>query len=155
MRLGIYHSHSPFVVSLPSNFIISRYGISTASSTRVGRCASSTAITPGSSRRASIEQEGAASDTWIIKGTDNLNDAGICYKNAFYVLLKEWFCGRDYTCTLLTKQKYEEILKLCLDLIDGANCRTLYIAGNKQAYKWATKYDAIVVGGRVQCLFCA
>jgi hypothetical protein len=93
-----------------------------------------------------IKQEGAVSETWIIEGTDNVDDAGICYKNAFYVLLKEWFRGRDYTCTLLTKQKYEEILKFCLNLIDGANCRTLYIAGNKQVYKWAAKYDAIVVG---------
>jgi hypothetical protein len=93
-----------------------------------------------------IEQEGAALDTWIVEGTDNLDDAGICHKNAFYVLLKEWFRGKDYTCTLLTKRKYEKILTFCLDLIDGANCHTLYITGNKQAYKWAAKYDAIVVG---------
>jgi hypothetical protein len=94
-----------------------------------------------------IEQEGAALDTWIIEGTDNLDDAGIRRKNAFYALLKEWFRGRDYTCTLLTKRKYEEmILKFCLELINGANCCTLYIAGNKQAYKWVVKYDAIVVG---------
>ncbi len=85
-------------------------------------------------------------DTWIIKGTDNLDDASICHRNAFYMLLKEWFRGRDYTCTLLTKQKYEEILKFCLDLINGADCCSLYIAGNKQVYKWAAKYDAIVVG---------
>jgi hypothetical protein len=51
-----------------------------------------------------IEQEDAELDTCIIKGTDNLDDAGICHKNAFYVLLKEWFRGRDYTCTLLTKR---------------------------------------------------
>ncbi len=44
------------------------------------------------------------------------------------------------------KTEYEVILKFCLDLINGANCRTLYIAGNKQAYKWAAKYEAIVVG---------
>ncbi len=93
-----------------------------------------------------IKQEGAALDTWIIEGTDNLDDSGICHKNAFCVLLKKWFCGRDYTCTLLTKQKYEEILKFCLDLIDGADYCTLYIAGNKQAYKWAANYDAFVVG---------
>ena len=93
-----------------------------------------------------IEQEGAELDSWIIEGTDNLDDAGIRHKNAFYALLKEWFRGRDYTCTLLTKRKYEEILKFCLDLINGADCCTLYIAGNKQAYKWAAKYDAIVVG---------
>jgi hypothetical protein len=55
----------------------------------------------------SIKQEGAALDIWIIECSDNLDDASICHKNAFYPLLKEWFLGRDYTCTLLTKQKYE------------------------------------------------
>jgi hypothetical protein len=54
--------------------------------------------------------------------------------------------GEDYTCTLLTKRKHDEILKFCLDLINSADCRSLYIAGNKQAYKWTAKYDAIVVG---------
>jgi hypothetical protein len=92
------------------------------------------------------KREGAALDIWIIEGTDNLDDAGIRHKNAFYALLKEWFLGRDFTCTLLTKRKYDEILKFCLDLINSADCRSLYIAGNKQAYKWAAKYDAIVVG---------
>jgi hypothetical protein len=42
-----------------------------------------------------IEQKDAELDTWIIKGTHNLDDAGICHNNAFYALLKEWFCGRD------------------------------------------------------------
>jgi hypothetical protein len=92
------------------------------------------------------KQEGAVLDIWIIEGTDNLDDAGIRHKNAFYALLKEWFRGRDYTCTLLTKRKYDEILKFCLDLINSADCCSLYIAGNKQAYKWAVKYNAIVVG---------
>ena len=58
----------------------------------------------------SMEQEDAALDIWIIEDTDNLNDASIRHKNAFYALLKEWFLGRDYTCTFLTKQKYK-ILK--------------------------------------------
>jgi hypothetical protein len=47
---------------------------------------------------------------------------------------------------LLTKWKYNEILQFCLDLIAGADPQSLFIAGNKQAYKWAAKYDAIVVG---------
>ena len=61
------------------------------------------------------------------------------------MLLNEWFKGRDYTCTLLTKQKYNEIRQFCLDLIDGNDARSLFLAGNKQAYKWAAKYDAILV----------
>ena len=32
-----------------------------------------------------IEQEGAELDSWIIEATDNLDDAGICHKNAFCV----------------------------------------------------------------------
>jgi hypothetical protein len=81
---------------------------------------------------------------WIVEGTDDLDESGVRHKNAFYVLLNEWFKGRDYTCTLLTKQKYNEIRQFCLDLIDGNDARSLFIAGNKQAYKWAAKYDAIV-----------
>ena len=82
---------------------------------------------------------------WIVEGTDDLDESGVRHKNAFYVLLNEWFKRRDYTCTLLTKQKYNEIRQFCLDLIDGNDARSLFLAGNKQAYKWAAKYDAILV----------
>ena len=75
-----------------------------------------------------------------------MDEAGVCHKNEFYELLKEWFQGRDYTCILLMKRKYNEILQFCLNLKSGALPWSLYIAGNKQAYKWAAKYDAIVVG---------
>ena len=86
-------------------------------------------------------------EVWVIEPTDGLDESGHCHKHAFYVLLNEWFQGRDYTCTLLTKQKHNEILQFCLDLTDVADARSLFIAGNKQAYKWVAKYDAIVVGG--------
>ncbi len=85
-------------------------------------------------------------DVWIMEAPGDLDDAAVCHKNAFYVLLKEWFDGKDYTCTLLTKRKYNKILQFCLELIGGADPWSLFIAGNKQAYKWAAKYDAIVVG---------
>ena len=49
-------------------------------------------------------QEGAALDIWKIEGTVNLDDAGICHKNAFYALLKEWFQRRDYTCTCISNK---------------------------------------------------
>ncbi len=74
-----------------------------------------------------------------------MDEAGICHKNEFYELLKEWFWGRDYTCILLTKQKYDEILQFCLDLMNGAHPWSLYIAGIKQAYKWLAKHDAVVL----------
>ena len=98
-------------------------------------------------RENSSRQETAlATEVWVIEPTDDLDESGLRHKHAFYVLLNEWFQGRDYTCTLLTKQKHNE-LQFCLDLINGADARSLFIAGNKQAYKWAAKYDAIVVGG--------
>ena len=77
-----------------------------------------------------------------------MDEAGVCHKNEFYELLKEWFQGRDYTCILLTKRKYNEILQFCLDLMKGAHPWSLYIAGNQQAYKWAAKYDAVVLGDK-------
>jgi hypothetical protein len=96
----------------------------------------------------SIRQETAlAMAVWIVEATDDLDESGHRHKHVFYVLLNEWFQGRDYTCTLLTKQKYNEILQFCLDLIDGADPWSLFIAGNKQAYKWVAKYDAIDIVG--------
>ncbi len=74
-----------------------------------------------------------------------MNEAAVHHKNEFYELLKEWFQGRDYRCILLMKRKYNEILQFCLDLMNGAHSWSLYIAGNKQAYKWAAKYDAVVL----------
>jgi hypothetical protein len=84
-------------------------------------------------------------DEWDIEVTEELDASGIRHKNAFYKLLRDWFGSRDYTCILLTKRKHDEILRFCLDLISGADIRSLYLAGNKQAYKWMAKYDAIVV----------
>jgi hypothetical protein len=94
------------------------------------------------------QQEAASLETliWIIEAPEDLDEAGVRHMNAFYVLLKEWFQEKDYTCTLFTKQKYNEILKFCLATINGADPRSLFIAGSKQTYEWVAKYDAIVVG---------
>ena len=52
-----------------------------------------------------IRQETAlATEAWVIEPMDNLDESGHRHKHAFYLLLNEWFHGRDYTCTLLTKQ---------------------------------------------------
>ncbi len=76
-----------------------------------------------------------------------MDEAGVPHKNKFYELLKEWFQGRGYRyrCILLMKRKYNEILQFCLNLKSGALPRSLYNAGNKQAYKWAAKYDAVLL----------
>ena len=82
----------------------------------------------------SIRQETAlATEVWVIEPTGDLDESGHRHKHVFYVLLNKWFQGRDYTCTLLTKQKHNEILQFCLDLINGADAQSLFIAGNKQA----------------------
>jgi hypothetical protein len=79
----------------------------------------------------SIRQETAlAIEVWVVEATDDLDELGHRHKHAFYVLLNEWFQGRDYTCILLMKQKHNEILQFCLNLIDGADAGSLFIAGN-------------------------
>ena len=85
---------------------------------------------------------------WDVEVTVELDDAGIRHLNAFYALMREWFGSRDYTCILLTRKKHDEILRFCLDVINGAEVRSLFLSGNKQAYKWAAKYDGILVKKR-------
>ena len=46
----------------------------------------------------SIRQETAlATEVWVIEPTDDLDESGHCHKHVFYLLLNEWFHGRDYT----------------------------------------------------------
>ena len=88
-------------------------------------------------------------DEWDIEVTDELDASGVRHKNAFYALLRGWLRSRDYKkCILLTKRKHDEILRFCLDIICGVDIRSLFLAGNKQAYKWTSKYNAIVVDKR-------
>jgi len=77
-------------------------------------------------------QENEAVSFWIVEDTNDLDESGVCHKNAFYVLLNEWFRGRDYTCTLLTKWKYTEILQFCLDLMEGADPRLCLLLGTSK-----------------------
>ncbi len=84
-------------------------------------------------------------DKWDMKVTVELDASGIRHKNAFFALLRDWFGSRDYTCILLTKRKNNEILQFCLDVINGAEVWSLFLAGNKQAYMWSSKYDGILV----------
>jgi hypothetical protein len=66
--------------------------------------------------------------------------------NEFYVILKEWYIQKNYTCVLFTKAKHQKILNYCLDLIDGADCQEQYLQGNEQVYKWQDNYDAVTLG---------
>ena len=151
LRSKITHNHSPFAISLTSDLIIlccQIWNLST-SPTRVEGVPALPEFPQQAPKANSTQQEAAGSETdiWIIDATDGLDEDSVCHKNALYVLLKvnEWFHGRDYMCTLLTKQVYNEILQFYLNLMNGADPWSLFIAVNKQAYKWAAKYDAIVV----------
>ncbi len=70
----------------------------------------------------------------------------LCHMNAFYALLKGWYCRKDYTAVLLTKAGYDERVAFGVDLIIGGDCRSSYLAGNTNAYKWAKKYHGMTVG---------
>jgi hypothetical protein len=83
---------------------------------------------------------------WVIEGADELDEEKLRHMNVFYVIFKERYIQKNYTCVLFTKAKHQKILNYCLDLIDGADCQEQYLQGNKQAYKWQDKYDAVTVG---------
>ncbi len=70
----------------------------------------------------------------------------LCPMNAFYTLLKDWYCRKDYTAVLLTKVGYDERVVFGEDLIISGDCRLSYLAGNTNAYKWAKKYHIVTVG---------
>jgi hypothetical protein len=72
--------------------------------------------------------------------------------NAFYVLLKAWYCKKNYTSVLLTRECYKQQVAFCKYLVDGGDSRSSYLTGNTVAYKWAKKYHAMTVGEGVQFL---
>jgi hypothetical protein len=101
----------------------------------------------------SIENEEEHEDTtitnpliWHLEGVDGLEGDALCHMNAFYALLKNWYRRKDYTAVLLTKVGYDERVAFGEDLIIGGDCRSSYLAGNTNAYKWAKKYLIVTVG---------
>jgi hypothetical protein len=45
---------------------------------------------------------------WHLEGLEGLEGDALCHMNAFYALLKGWYCRKDYTAALLTKAGYDE-----------------------------------------------
>ena len=86
-------------------------------------------------------------NSWTIEGVEGLNDGEIRHMNAFYALLKKWFCGKEYSSAVLTKADYEARVNHLLLLKQGeTDCCEAYKAGNINAYKWARKYHLFTFG---------
>jgi hypothetical protein len=83
---------------------------------------------------------------WHLVGVDGLEDDALCHMNAFYALLKDWYCRKDYMAILLKKAGYDERVAFGEDLIISGDCRLSYLASNTNAYKWAKKYHVVTVG---------
>jgi hypothetical protein len=67
--------------------------------------------------------------------------------NGFYALLKNWYRKKEYTSILLTKKDYDTIVNYLLLLKQGdTDCRTGYLSGNYNAYKWAKRYHVFTFG---------
>ncbi len=77
---------------------------------------------------------------------EGLEGDDLHHMNAFYALLKGWYCQKDYTADLLMKAGYDKRVAYGVDLIIGGDCRLSYLAGNTFAYKWAKKYHILTVG---------
>ena len=84
---------------------------------------------------------------WTIEGVEDLNEEENRHMNAFYVLLKKWFGGKEYTTGILTKADYDARVELLWSIKKGdTDCCESFKSGNFNAYKWAKKYHLFTVG---------
>ena len=77
---------------------------------------------------------------WAIEGVEGLEGDTLRHMNAFYVLLKDWFCQKNYTSILLTREGYNKRVEFGLYLNNGGDSREDQLNGTSNAYKWASKY---------------
>ena len=47
---------------------------------------------------------------WTIEGLNGLDDKQIRHSNAFYLLFKKWYVGKEYTSVLMMKASYNRII---------------------------------------------
>jgi hypothetical protein len=83
---------------------------------------------------------------WAIEGVEGLEGDTLRHMNAFYVLLKDLFCQKNYTSILLTREGYNKRVEFGLYLNNGSDSREGQLNGNSNAYKWASKYHVMTVG---------
>ena len=86
------------------------------------------------------------STDWAIEGVEGLEGDALHHMNASYVLLKDWFCQKNYTSVLLTREGYNTRLEFGLYLNNGGDSRESQLSGNSNAYKWVAKYHVMTAG---------
>ena len=75
-----------------------------------------------------------------------VDSATSCHMDAFRSALLRWYKSKNYTTTLMTKEKYNRLCDFCSQINDGVDCVDLRRKGYTQAYKWEKKFDMISVG---------
>ena len=60
---------------------------------------------------------------WAIEGVEGLEGDILHHMKAFYVLLKDWFCRKNYTSILLTREGYNKRVEFGLYLNNGGDSR--------------------------------
>ena len=58
-----------------------------------------------------------------IEGVKGLEGDTLRHINAFHVLLKDWFCQKNYTSILLTREGYNKRVEFGLYLNNGGDSR--------------------------------
>ncbi len=56
---------------------------------------------------------------WLLVGVKGLEGDALQHMNVFYVLLKAWYCKKNYTAVFLTKEHYKQQVEFCKHLIGG------------------------------------
>ena len=72
---------------------------------------------------------------WAIEGVEGLEGDTLRHMNAFYVLLKDWFCQKNYTSILLTREGYNKRVEFGLYLNNGGDSREGQLNGNSNGHQ--------------------
>ena len=65
---------------------------------------------------------------------------------AFRTVFCTWFKNKNYTSTLITRDRYNKLCDFCERITARVDCADLVREGYTQAYKWEKKYDMFSVG---------
>ncbi len=75
------------------------------------------------------------------------DDATTRHMAAFRTVFETWLESKNYTSTLMTKDKYNKLCDFCERIITASvDCAELVREGFTQAYKWEKKFDVFSVG---------
>jgi hypothetical protein len=77
---------------------------------------------------------------WCLEGVEGFEGDAPHNINAFYVLLNEWYCKKNSTSVLLSREGFVKRVAFSKYFNDGGDSRSsCFLAGNMVAYKWANK----------------